>query len=109
MPATPEEERVKARGKARDTYKKAETAKELKKCAVKKQTYFVLGRLEMSRQNKNLLCQQDKPNEPTKEGSLLFVLFESPFTSVSKVSRGHAVIFIHFCEHFRLTLRPSAM
>jgi hypothetical protein len=31
----------------------------------------------------------DKPNEPTKEGPLSFVLFESPFTSVSKVSRGH--------------------
>jgi hypothetical protein len=29
-----------------------------------------------------------KPNEPTKEGHLLFVLFESPFTSVSTVSRG---------------------
>jgi hypothetical protein len=30
-----------------------------------------------------------KPNKPTKEGPLSFVLFESPFTSVSTVSRGH--------------------
>jgi hypothetical protein len=29
------------------------------------------------------------PTEPTKEGTLSFVLFESPFTSVSTVSRGH--------------------
>jgi hypothetical protein len=31
----------------------------------------------------------DKPNEPTKEVPLSFVLFESPFSSVSTVSRGH--------------------
>jgi hypothetical protein len=31
----------------------------------------------------------DKPNKPTKKGSLSFVLCESPFTSVSIVSRGH--------------------
>ncbi len=30
-----------------------------------------------------------KPNEPTKEGPLSFVLFESPCTSVSTVSRSH--------------------
>jgi hypothetical protein len=28
---------------------------------------FLLGRLEQLRQNKNLLYQNDKPNEPTKE------------------------------------------
>jgi hypothetical protein len=50
---------------------------------------FVLGQLEKPRQNKNLLYQHGKSNEPTKEGPLSFVLFESPFTSVSKVSRGH--------------------
>ncbi len=38
--------------------------------------YFVLGWL-------------DKPNKPTKNGSISFVLCESPFTSVSIVSRGH--------------------
>jgi hypothetical protein len=37
---------------------------------------------------KNLLYRQYKPNESTKEGPLSFVLFESPFTSVSTVSRG---------------------
>ncbi len=31
----------------------------------------------------------DKTNEPTKEGPLSFVLFESPFASVSTVSRSH--------------------
>ncbi len=31
----------------------------------------------------------DKPNEPTKEGLLSFVLNESLFTSVSTVIRGH--------------------
>ncbi len=51
--------------------------------------YFVPGRLEQPRQNKNLLYWHDRPNEPTKEGPLSFVLFESPFTSFSMVSRGH--------------------
>ncbi len=36
-----------------------------------------------------VLYRHDKPNEPTKKGPLSFVLFESPFTSVSTVSRGH--------------------
>jgi hypothetical protein len=31
----------------------------------------------------------DMPNEPTKKVPLSFFLFESPFTSVSTVSRGH--------------------
>ncbi len=51
--------------------------------------YFVLGRLEQPRRNKNLLYQHDKPNEPTKEGPPSFVLFETQFTSVSTVSRIH--------------------
>ncbi len=34
-----------------------------------------------------------KPNEPTKEGPLSFVLLESPFTPVSSVSRGHPFLF----------------
>ncbi len=51
--------------------------------------YFVLGRLEQPRQNNILLNRHDKPNEPTKKGSLSFVLFESPFTSVLTVSKGH--------------------
>jgi hypothetical protein len=38
------------------------------------------------------LYQNDKLKEPTKEGRLSFVLFESPFASVSKVSRGHSSI-----------------
>jgi len=49
---------------------------------------FVLGRLEQPGQNKNILYRHDKPNEPTKEGTISFVLFDSPFTSVSTVSRG---------------------
>ncbi len=48
---------------------------------------FVLGRQEQPRQNKNLLYQQDKPEEKNNEGPLSFVLFESPFAIVSTVSR----------------------
>ncbi len=51
--------------------------------------YFVLGRQEQPRQDKNLLYWHDKPSKPSKEGPLLFVLFESPLPSVSSVSRGH--------------------
>jgi hypothetical protein len=40
-------------------------------------------------QNKNLLYWHNKPNEPTKKGPLSFAFFESLFTSVSTVSRGH--------------------
>jgi hypothetical protein len=54
-----------------------------------KKKYFVLGRLEQLRQNKNLFYWHDKPNEIIKKGSLSFVLWESPFTSVSTVSRGY--------------------
>jgi hypothetical protein len=61
--------------------------KELKWCTVRK-NYFVLGRLEQPRQNKNLLYRQDRPSEASKEGPLSFVLFESPFASVSTVSQG---------------------
>ncbi len=43
--------------------------------------YFVLGRLEQLRQNKNLLYRYDMPNEPTKEGTLSFVLFDLSFNS----------------------------
>jgi hypothetical protein len=35
------------------------------------------------------LYRHDNPYEPTKEGPHTFVLFESPFNSVSTVSRGH--------------------
>jgi hypothetical protein len=52
------------------------------------ENYFVLGP-EQPRKNKNLLNQHDKPNKPTKEGPFSFVILESPFTSVSTVSRGH--------------------
>jgi hypothetical protein len=54
-----------------------------------REKYFVLGRLEQPRQNKNLLYWHDKRDEPTKKGPLSFVLFESPSTSVSTISRGH--------------------
>ncbi len=39
----------------------------------KEKIYFVLGRLEQPRQNKNLLNQHDKPNEPTKKE--LFLMY----------------------------------
>jgi hypothetical protein len=68
--------------------------KELRKYTVRK-TYFILGRLEQPRQTKNLLICPDKPYKPTKEGPLSFILFESPFASVSTVSRGHpSVVYL---------------
>jgi hypothetical protein len=65
------------------------------------ENYFVLGQLAQPRLNKNLLYRHDKPNEPTKEGPLLIVLFESPFTSVSTVSRGHPSL-VSLDIHMRL-------
>jgi hypothetical protein len=50
---------------------------------------FCTGPTRAARLNKNLVYRQDKPNESTKEVPLLFVLFESPFTLVSSVSRCH--------------------
>jgi hypothetical protein len=50
---------------------------EFNKCRRGK-NYFAEGRLEQPRQEKNILYLHDKPNEPTKEGPLSFVLFESP-------------------------------
>ncbi len=58
-------------------------------CVRRENKSFVLGRLEQPRQNKNLLYRHDKPNEPTNKGPLPFVLFESPFSSVSTVNRAH--------------------
>jgi hypothetical protein len=46
--------------------------------------------VEQPRQNKNLWYRHEKPNKPTKEGPISFVLFESPFTSVSTVSSVHS-------------------
>jgi hypothetical protein len=56
-----------------------------------REKYFVQGRLDLKqpRQDKNLFHRHDKPNELTKEKPLSFVLFDSPLTSVSTVSRGH--------------------
>ncbi len=42
------------------------------------------------------MYQHTKPGEPTKQGHLLFVLFESPITSVSTVSRGHPTLVSWF-------------
>ncbi len=43
-----------------------------------------------------LLYRHDKANELTKEGSLSFVLFATPFISISTVSRGHPSIISLF-------------
>jgi hypothetical protein len=55
---------------------------------MRKKIYCSGPTIEHPRQDKNLLYRHDKPDEPTKEGPLSFVLFESPFTPVSTVSRG---------------------
>ncbi len=51
--------------------------------------YFESDRIELPRQDKNLLYRHDKLSEPTKEWTLSYVLPESPFTSVLTVSRSH--------------------
>ncbi len=51
--------------------------------------YFALGRLEQTKAGQKYLYQHDEPDELTKDEQLSFVRFESPFTSVSTVSRGH--------------------
>jgi hypothetical protein len=64
---------------------------EVEMCTLRK-NYFVLGQLEHSRQDKNLLYQHHELNEPTKEGPLSYVLLDSPFASASTVSRGHPTL-----------------
>jgi hypothetical protein len=54
--------------------------------------YFVLAQLEQPRQDKIFLYRHDNLNEPTKEGPYSFVLFESPFTSISTICRGHPTL-----------------
>jgi hypothetical protein len=53
--------------------------------------YFGLGGLKQPRQNTILLYRHDKPMQRTnlERTPLSFVLFESPFTSISTVRRGH--------------------
>ncbi len=53
-----------------------------------KEKIFCTGPARAAKAEKNILQLHDKPIEPTKEGPLSFVLFESPFISVSTVSRG---------------------
>jgi hypothetical protein len=66
---------------------------------------FVLDRLEQPRQDKNLLYRHNKPNVPTKEGPLPFVLHKSPVASVSKVSRDHpSLVMPVSCQ----TLAPAS-
>ncbi len=47
------------------------------------------GPVRAAKAEKNLLYWHYEPSEPTKEGHLLYILLESPFASVSTVSRGH--------------------
>jgi hypothetical protein len=51
---------------------------------------FCTGPTRAAKAGLKLLYRHDKPNETAKEGPLTFVLFESPFTSVSTVTRGHS-------------------
>ncbi len=61
--------------------------------------YLALARPEQSRQDKSLLYCQDQPNEPTKEGPFSNVLCESPFTSVTTVSKGHSPLLSLWLIH----------
>ncbi len=75
--------------------------KEIEKVYGEEKKYFVLGRIEQPSKNKNLLYRHDKPNEPTNSGPLSFVLFESPFTSVSTVGRNHPSL-VSFSTNLRI-------
>jgi hypothetical protein len=55
----------------------------------KRKILICTGLTRAAKEGKNLLHRHDEPNEPTKKGSLSYVLQESPFASVSTVSRGH--------------------
>ncbi len=48
------------------------------------------ARARATKAGKNVLYWHDEPNKPSKEGHLSYVLQESPFASVSTVSRGHS-------------------
>jgi hypothetical protein len=61
---------------------------------------------------KFLIYGHNKPNEPNKKGPLSFVLIESPFTSVSTVSRAHPssvspVMLLHSSEYEAQAPRQS--
>jgi hypothetical protein len=51
-----------------------------------------------------VLHRLDKSNELTKEGPLSFVFFESSFTSVSTVSRGHPSIIVSLFATMAMTI-----
>jgi hypothetical protein len=62
---------------------------------------------------KKLFYRHNKTNDPTKAGPLSFVLFESPFTSVSTVNMGHptlvslaSALFSPFKLRQRVPLKP---
>jgi hypothetical protein len=50
-------------------------------------TYFCTWPTTAAKAKQKLLYGYDKPNEPAKKGPHSFVIFESPFTSVSTISR----------------------
>jgi hypothetical protein len=50
---------------------------------------FCTGPTVTDKAGKNYLVLADKPKEPTKEGTLSFVLHRLPFASVPTVSMGH--------------------
>jgi hypothetical protein len=60
---------------------------------------FCAGPTRAVKAEQNLLYRHDKPNEPSREGPLSSVLFESPFTSVSTFSRGHPSLVSMFWTH----------
>jgi hypothetical protein len=85
--------------------------KGLTKYTVRKK-YFVLGRPEQPR-HATIFCyvMTSPTNQPRKDqGPLSFVLTESPFTSVSAVSRGHPSLvspsLAYIRSHFLLIMGP---
>jgi hypothetical protein len=52
-----------------------------------------LANYSRKRKDEHLLYRLEEPIKPTKEEPLSFVLFESPFASVSTDSRGNPTLF----------------
>jgi hypothetical protein len=63
---------------------------ELKLCTVRRKIFYTgPTRAGKAGQKSFVPASQAQRTEPTEEGRFSYVLFDSPFTSVSTVSRGH--------------------
>jgi hypothetical protein len=69
------------------------------------ETIFYTGPTRPAKTGQKSLYWDDEPNEPTKERLLSYVLLESPFASISTVSRGHPSVV----SQENIPLHPSPL